>query len=105
MNVILPIHGGPTPAIVNLYPSLIAIQSPFKFFHIHYQSLSHFCTIFTVQLLFYAYIAIILYDHNTIITMDTLDIILNGLRYAPLCLMGMGVMMLLWIQVKELKKF
>ena len=34
--------------------------------------------------------------------MDTLDLILNGLRYAPLCLMGMGGMMLLWIQVKEL---
>lgn len=36
--------------------------------------------------------------------MDTLDLILNGLRYAPLCLMGAGVLMLLWIQVKELKR-
>ncbi len=36
--------------------------------------------------------------------MDTIDLILKALRYAPLCLMGVGTMMLLWIQVKELKK-
>jgi hypothetical protein len=36
--------------------------------------------------------------------MDTLDLILKSLRYAPLCLMGVGIMMLLWLQLKELKK-
>ena len=36
--------------------------------------------------------------------MDIIDLILHSLRYTPLCLMGIGVIMLLWIQVKELKK-
>lgn len=36
--------------------------------------------------------------------MDSLDLLLHSLRYAPLCLMGIGVLLLLWIQVKELKK-
>ena len=48
----------------------------------------------------HSYYLIIIQSYN----MDTIDLILNALRYAPLCLMGLGTMMLLWIQVKELKK-
>jgi len=36
--------------------------------------------------------------------MDMLDMILLMLRYAPLMLMGIAVMILLWIQVREFKK-
>jgi hypothetical protein len=36
--------------------------------------------------------------------MDAIDVILHSLRYAPLCLMGMGVLTLLWMQVREFKK-
>lgn len=36
--------------------------------------------------------------------MDSLDLLLHSLRYTPLCLMGIGVAILLRIQIKELKK-
>lgn len=36
--------------------------------------------------------------------MDTLDLILLSLRYAPLCLMGVSLLLLLRIQWKELRR-
>jgi len=36
--------------------------------------------------------------------MDTIEIILQLLRYTPLILMGLAATMLLWIQIRELKR-
>lgn len=36
--------------------------------------------------------------------MDTLDLLLLGLRYAPLGLLMLGALLLLWIQIREIRK-
>ena len=53
------------------------------------------------------YIANITKDRNTIIKtalMDTLDLILTALRYSPIALMGLSVIVLLHLQLKELRR-
>lgn len=83
---------------------MIAIQSSHVFFRAILQSLRKIFAIFHWKDLFYAHITIIQFDYNTINTMDTLDLLLLSLRYAPLGLLMLGAMLLLWIQIREIKK-
>lgn len=59
---------------------------------------------------FCAYITIIQKDCNTIITlsytttMDTLDLVLTALRYSPIALMALSLVVLLHLQLKELRR-
>ena len=80
------------------------------FFVFVFSELDQNLSILTWMIFFISYIAIIQNDCNTIINllthsaMDTLDLILLTLRYTPLGLMGISLLLLIRIQLKEFRR-